>query len=89
MGGGTAVYVQTQDHLNTLKTRYDLERFIVGHCIRTNIDRHALTEIIRVNVDNYSYATNGRVSTSRAIVIEGKKVTVLYGNPASNVVWNY
>jgi hypothetical protein len=87
MGGGTATGAPllTQETVGKMLERYDVQRFIVGHCIRTNIERAFENKVIRVNVNNYSNPTVGRATTSRAIVIEGRKVTVLWGDDREQV----
>ncbi|MDR2814038.1 MAG: Ig-like domain-containing protein [Prevotellaceae bacterium] len=91
MGGGTATGAPllTQATVENMLKRYDVKRFIVGHCIRTNIERAFDNKVIRVNVNNYENPTTGRTTSSRAIVIEGNKVTVLWGDNTKNVVWQY
>jgi hypothetical protein len=87
MGGGTATGAPllTQETVGKMLERYEVKRFIVGHCIRTNIERAFENKVIRVNVNNYSNPTTGRATTSRAIVIEGSKVTVLWGDGREQV----
>jgi hypothetical protein len=90
MGGGTATGAPllTQPTVEAMLTRYEINRFIVGHCIRTNIDRAFDNKVIRVNVNNYNNPTTGRPTESRAIVVEGNKVTVLWGDNREQV-WTY